>query len=351
MHTLVRRTTIYTFLSIWLVAGGACIDPIDLQINSKANKLVVDGLITDQNKSYTVKISRSLPFDSDRLPPVYFEEETQAQVSVLVNNAQEFFFTEVSPGIYQSNPNDFVGVVGNSYKLKITTKDGKKYESFEEVMPPGPEIDAVGYRYETYETVQENTSGQPIVVKSYGFTISVTVHDPTDARNYYRWKTNGTFEFFAITENPDFLMCWADIPQLESSLRISDDRFFNGNQFTYDVGIAPYDRETRFMARVEQLSMTADAFAFFEQISKQQSNTGSIFDPAPALIRGNIYNTTDDGEAVLGFFAAGSIQKDSVLFNRFLAANYAQPSPWVQPLEGDCREHWPNATNVRPPGF
>jgi hypothetical protein len=342
----------YSFLYIILLflIGGACIDPIDLAVSSKANKVVVDGTITTEEGVYTIKLSRSLPFNNNNVPPVYLVPETGATVRVEDGNGNSYDFPEVQPGVYQSL-GDFTGIPGESYVLKFTIAEGKTYQSKPEVMPDIIPVHDIEYAYESYERVVENSEGQPVVVTEYGFTLTVVVDDPDDERNYYRWKSNGTFEFFSNTDNPDIQKCWANIAQLESGVVATDDRFTDGNEFKTDIGIIPYDRETKFMARVTQMILTASSYAFWEQVKKQQSNTGSIFDPTPSMIRGNIFNVDNEDESVLGYFQTAAVTKDSVLIDRFRASGSVSPSPRIDPQDGDCRNHWPGATNVRPPGF
>jgi len=342
---------ILIFFTIILISGEACIEPIDLKINSMAGKLVVDGLVTNQPESYRVTLSRSLAFNSDRLPAVYLVPETNAAVSIKDGDGNVYILSEVESGIYETNYAAFVGEVGNSYQLNINTSDGKSYESVPEEMPTIPAIDSILYKYQIRERLITNSQGHPVVVNEYGFLISVIVNDPVDQRNYYRWKSNGIFEFFSITDNPEIKQCWAPLFRLESAIVIGDDRHFNGNPFNQDVTTILYDRETKFLARIEQMSLTQKAFEFWDEISKQLTSTGSIFDPAPARVMGNLYNPDDKDEFVLGYFGASAIYKDSVLIDRFKASGYVSASPQKPPLLGDCRTMEPYATNIKPPGF
>jgi hypothetical protein len=331
--------------------GEACIEPIQLKINSPAGKLVVDGIITNLREPYTVSISRSLAFDSDRLPPAYLIPEKNATVNIEDHEGNLFPLLEVSPGIYKTNPNEITGQIGSSYKLKITTSNGSNYESSSEIMPSVPAVDSIAYKYFIYEKLVINSQGTPVTDKEYGFLLSVIVQDPGSERNYYRWKSNGIFEFFSITDVSGLHHCWAPIFKLEKSIVIEDDRYVNGNSFMHDITIIPYDRETKFLARVEQISLTQKAFEFWNEISKQQTGTGSIFDPAPAGVKGNLFNVNERDEFVLGYFGASAVYKDSILIDRFKTSGFVSASPRKPPLNGDCRTMEPYATNIKPPGF
>jgi hypothetical protein len=78
--------------------------------------------------------------------------------------------------------------------------------------------------------------------------------------------------------------------------------------------------------------------------------TGSIFDPPPSTLTGNIKSDEKDVVA-LGYFGASSMVPFNLLFDRYKASGYFLPSPNPPLQSGDCRLQWPGATNVRPDGF
>lgn len=342
---------IIIFIIIILVSGEACIEQVDLNVGSGGGKLVIDGLVLNLKGPYQVSLGRSLSFDSGRPQGAYFVPEKQATVSIVDGKGNSYNLTEFKPGIYRTNLNDFTGQVGESYQLKIQTSDGSTYESDPEIMPAVPAVSGLEYQYHIYDRLIINSQGVPYVDKEYGFKFSVIVNDPGAERNYYRWKSNGIFEYYSVIDFPDLATCWAPIYQLEKQIVIGDDRYVNGNSFTKEVSIIPYERETKFLARVEQMSLSQRAFEFWDEILKQTTATGSIFDPAPAMIKGNMHNPNNLDEVVLGYFGASAVYKDSVLFDRFKASGYVSASPRKPTLDGDCRPQEPDATNVRPPGF
>ncbi len=164
-------------------------------------------------------------------------------------------------------------------------------------------------------------------------------------------KVDGIFEFFSLTDNPEIMQCWAPLPRLEPGIQVMDDRFVDGKTFVEPLAIILYDRPTYFLAMVEQYSLSAEAFEYWNQVKKQQQNTGSIFDSTPAQIKGNIYRTDNPAEVALGYFGASAVTRDSVLFQRFKASGLVSPTRPKDVIPGDCRFQEPNATNIKPPGF
>jgi hypothetical protein len=333
----------------FLVFAFSCIDPFALKTGNQSEVLVVDGLITNFSEQNQVKLSRSLSFDNSRIPPAYVVPERNAIVLVKDDAGNEILMTETEAGVYKALE-PFEGVPGRTYTLQIQTSDGIQYRSAPETMPTVPEIDSVIYEYHAYEELIQNSQGNYYTDTRFGFKISVQVNDPVSERNFYRWKISGIFEFFSFI-GETLLQCWAPIDRLETSLRIQNDVYHDGNNFQEVLAIVPYDRPTYYLVTVQQQSLTAEAYRFWNEVRNQQTNTGSIFDPIPSQIRGNVFNVNDSDELVMGFFGASSVVEKSALIRRFHASGFVAPSPNKEPLQGNCLEHEPNATNIKPPGF
>ncbi|MFZ6009681.1 MAG: DUF4249 domain-containing protein [Bacteroidota bacterium] len=337
-------------LFILIVITFSCIDAVDLSLPSSYDKLVIDGLVTNEPGPYTIRIGRSLPFDNTKVLPAYFNPEANAIVSIDDNLGNSFALTETGPGLYVT-PAHFTGGIGVTYTLKIRTADGKKYQSDPELMRDVPAIDSLIYTYITYQRLTESGSGNIVETTSTGFQLTVKSNDPNGLKNYYRWKVSGIFEYFSINDNPEIKQCWAPVFRLETHVKVNNDHYFDGNSFLEDVAIIPYERPSYYLAAVKQYSISARAYEFWNQFKNQQLNTGSIFDPPPVAIRGNMKNIDDDSDMVLGYFGVSAVYEKSVLINRFIASGRVSPSPYIMPIGGDCRDHEPRGTNIKPPGF
>jgi hypothetical protein len=342
-----KRIAIFVFVAF----VSSCIDPVVLRLERQSPRLVVDALITDEAAPDTIRLSRSLTFDNTQVLSAFVIPEKGATLTITTSTAETVALTEVRPGQYKT-PDNFNGQIGLTYVLHIQTSDGKRFVSQPEYMNPVVPIDTILYRYTTYKSLVENASGNFVETSRTGFVMSVQSSDPPDQKNYYRWKANGVFEFFSVSDNPDIKQCWAFLQRLESIVVINEDEEFDGKTFSEDVAIIHYDRPTLFLGTIKQYSLTEASYRFWADLKKQQTSTGSIFDPAsPKPIIGNIMSLDDPDEMVYGYFGASSVFEKSVLVNRLKASNFVSPSPYIEPLQGDCRNHVPNATNKKPPGF
>lgn len=324
-----------------------CIDVIDVRVSGEG-LLVVDGLVTDADEAYVVRLARSSSFDNSNVIRGFNIPEIGATVAVIDDQGGYFNFTEAEAGSYKCV--NFRGQVGMSYQLFITLKDGRTYQSTWEEIPVPVSIERIEASFRVIETLFTNAAGNVRVNRVEGFDVFVTVTDPGSSNNYYRWKLSGIFEFFSITDSPDVNRCWVPLERLESGLMIADDSRIQGKMFRELIGRMPYERPTRFLATVRQENVSEKAFSFWRKLQDQQVNTGSLFDPTPTPVRGNIVGQ-DPSEVVLGYFATASVSTARLLVDRFKASGFVNPANAVMPKFGDCRTHEQNATNVKPDGF
>ncbi|HEX8059817.1 MAG TPA: DUF4249 domain-containing protein [Cyclobacteriaceae bacterium] len=342
------KSRIVFSLLVCLAVTFGCIDPIRLKTEEGAGALVIDGLITDQPGPYTVRLSRTIAFDNSRPLRVYTVPERGASIDISDNTGFSETLVESEAGVYKTST--IKGMVGSTYSINVKTKDGKIFRSAGETMQPVAKVDSIRYEYAIYDRFFINSNGQPRTVKAEGFNIYAVTNDPKGLGNYYRWQADGIFEFRSLIDNPELNTCWVYVDRLEAHLELSDDVLNDGKSFVHRVCVVPYDRPSRYMVKMRQSSLTERAYKYWKAAESQQVATGSIFDPPPATLVGNV-SSDDDTVPALGYFGASSVKAFNVLFDRFKAAGYSVPSPNPPLLAGDCRIQWPGATNVRPDGF
>ncbi len=123
-----------------IVFFKSCLDSYTLNTEGYDNLLVVDGLITDENKSHNITLTRYTSDIDEDLP-----FETGAMVYVTDSNGVMYYFQENSSGIYSSDSTDLIVKEGDKYTLHIQTEDGVTYESIECEVLPKNTIDSVYY--------------------------------------------------------------------------------------------------------------------------------------------------------------------------------------------------------------
>ena len=56
-----------------------------------------------------------------------------------------------------------------------------------------------------------------------------------------------------------------------------------------------------YSINVKQYALSHEAYLFFEKIKKNTEQLGSIFDPQPSELQGNIHCITNPAETVVGY--------------------------------------------------
>jgi len=345
-------------LILFIVLVYSCIEPLDSNFKGdRPTGLVVDGLITNEPGPYVVYLSRTSEYNST-------SENTVGVVGAIVTISDDMGNSEILtetyfPGIYKTDPNGIRGVTSRNYKLEIETAEGEQYESNPELLGSVSDIEAVYYERQEFQEIAEDNT----VSTFEGFQIFIDTKDPSDHKNYYMWSCTGTYEihtqpwnFFdikrrVIDPKDCCAVCW--INERFSNINVLDDRVFAGTSLQKKpvsfIRIRNSDRTRHFRGKyhveVNQLSLTKEAYRYWSSIEEQISSTGSIFEPAPGIITGNIRNINDPEEAVFGFFGASSVSTLSV----FIPADeveYSVSDTLIWP--DDCRV-LPNSTAVKPP--
>ncbi len=130
-----RKESVISLFLIFLTA--ACVDRVFLDIPVPDNyAVVVDGMITDQPGPYKVELTKAFDIESKNSFKAYISAR---RVTISDNAGNSEDLTQISQGVYQTDPNGIQGVVGRVYKLRVEMLDGRVYESKPDSMaPPGP---------------------------------------------------------------------------------------------------------------------------------------------------------------------------------------------------------------------
>lgn len=175
------KTFKYLLLIILMLTG--CVVQFVPEAGDYKDYIVVDALITDQNNTYKIEISKTAPLGEtfSRLPV------TGGQVTITDDLGNNFQFTEALSGQYISDSLAFRGQVGRSYTLHIKA-DGHQYESMPVEMKPVPPIDSL-----YAEIIDNNTYEFGKIVQ--GYQVYLDTHDPTNECKFFRWDFAETWEF------------------------------------------------------------------------------------------------------------------------------------------------------------
>jgi hypothetical protein len=323
-----RRMVI--ILAIMMLCGLACKKPYTPPaITINYNYLVIDGVINaNPNGTTTILLSRTKNL-TDSVKPA---PENGAQVSIEGETGGLFPLTPQGNGAYTSNPLNLV--VSVKYRLRILTRDGSAYQSDFVGVKQTPPIDSLSWKQDTL---------------TKDVTIYAHTHDPNNQTQFYRWDHVETWQYRAafqamwgmtgtriyyIDPYDQVLQqynCWGTVNS--TNIAIASSEALSQDLISY----APVNRVqknaeklmVRYSINVRQYGLTREAYRYWQIIEKSTQQTGTVFDPQPAQLVGNIHCTSNPAEPVIGYVSASYITEKRIFIDHkdVVEWNYVDLSP------------------------
>lgn len=276
-------------------------------ISTNKSYLVVEGVINSGNDSTFITLSHTIKLNAQQHEP-----ESGAQVTVESDHNDIYHLSEVKTGIYSianlNLPTD------RKYRLHIFTSKGEYASDFVENKTTPP-IDSIH--------TQITKSGVQFYVDS---------HDATTKTRYYRWDYDETWTYFSLIHsqylytnhhlvfrNPDSLVdvCYRHARPSNSFYVASSNKLTQDVISHFPVGyvdVSSGKLNHVYSLHLKEYAITADAFTFWENLKKNTEQLGSIFDPQPSTILGNIHAVGNTAEPVIGFVSVSTVTDKRIFF-------------------------------------
>ncbi len=292
---------------IWLFAQ--CKQAYDPHIEAKTTGLlVVEGFLNSGQGLTSIHLSRSSDLEHTTLIP-----EFSAQVNVEGEDGSSSPLDDSGNGEYsiaQLTLNN-----GVEYRLHIRTTDGKEYASDYTPVKYTPLIDSITWQ-----------------IENDGLRLYANARDPLDSTKYYQWKYEETWEIHSafytsikyirdtirtnaviglvyrmpdLTADTSLHKCWNTLISstiiLGSTEKLTSDIVHLPVQY-----IEPKSEKLSvlYSINLRQYAISHDNYLFLQKMKKNTEQLGTIFDPQPSEISGNIHCLTDPNEIVIGFIEA-----------------------------------------------
>ncbi|MFO7933700.1 MAG: DUF4249 domain-containing protein [Bacteroidales bacterium] len=305
---MIKYKSICFFLIYFASFLSGCREPYDPDISKYDNILVVDGLITDREGPHIVRLSRSFAFDENYPAP-----EEGAVVKIIDEDLNEYLLSEDEPGLYLSS-SSLKGQAGISYQLSLTTADRKRYESEWVKLRNVPEIEDLSWEFREKAVTDPSES-------LYGVQIMVSTRDPRNETRYYRWEWTETWEFITPIVSsiyPGEQRCWKNTGS--STINIGTTEHLT-KDVLQDHPLCFISTETnklkiRYSILVSQYSLSRSEYAYWKNLREITQNTGSLFDPTPAAVEGNIHSQDDPSLPAVGIFQASAVSRKRIFIDR-----------------------------------
>lgn len=322
--TTCRRAALALLLSL-----VGCVEPyVPDVINAPNTYLVVDGFINGNGRS-TFRLSRATNVATTTAPPA----EPGASVAIVDNAGGRYSLRELVPGTYRSD--SLVLGTSRQYQLRITTSTNATYESDLVPLKVTPPLDKFNWARQG-DQVQ----------------IHLSTHDPTGQSRFYRWRYTETWEFNSAYKSvleyrngivqdrtTPIYTCWrTEQPSFirqASTASLSQDAVSDFSLTSFS------DRAERVRIRysilVTQYAETAEEFAYLEVLRKNTEAVGTVNDPLPSQLTGNVHRIgTATTEPVLGFVSAHTVQQQRLFLTPQvlgLPPSWAFDSPYANCIQ------------------
>jgi hypothetical protein len=266
---------IFKKLGILLFAATffmSCEDQIDVKLDEGKTLLVVDGWITDQPGPQTITLSTTGPYFNNAQTP----RVSNALVTIADNEGHSEVLKEKEPGKYVTS-SSFMGKVGNTYFLNIRV-DGDEYTAETQIRRPAV-IDSLSQKFREKTTNWEE-----------GYYVLYNGPEHPGVGDSFRFKL---YRNDTLQNKPENLV-------------VAEDKFVDGNYIKeVELHNKPFRKGDHI--RVENWSITEDAYRYYVEM-RAQINNGGMFASPPANIRTNIV-TLNAGKArkAVGFFGGAAV--------------------------------------------
>ncbi len=297
---------------LMLFVQGACTDKYVANIKGQATGfLVVEGYINITGTT-NIQMSRSTGLDS----PVFIPE-TGAQVEIQSTNGTSIPLSELTSGNYSDTGLNLDPT--QQYRLHIKTTNGKDYLSDLSTVNISPPIDSLSW-----------------TAASDGVTIYVTTHNPLVQPGYYQWSFEETWKYTSQYQSvleytgslppliirPDSDMiytCWRS--DVSTTINIASTEKLSSNViYEYPLTLVPYDNTNKLIDEysilVKQTVLSQDWYEWVQKVQRNTEQLGSIFDALPSETGGNIHNTADPTELVIGFIGTSTETEKRIFISR-----------------------------------
>ena len=316
----------YHILFLLLLTCGSCIEPFEPVIKEYQNVLVINGKITDQPGIHYVEVSRSTPYNKPFYKPV-----GGCIVLITDENGDMIPFQEGEGGKYSADiPGSFLAV-GKAYRLQVFTPNQREYCSEYDTLLACPPIDSIYYEVETRET-----SDPDFFLGGIQFYVDMT-GSASDSRDFI-WQLEETWEYWAalfsqyirregeeVTKfrSSDLYKCWKTYPISEIYTETTRNLSVNAlKRNSLNFVSNETDRlKVAYNLLVKQQSLTRRSYIYWEKMKAQSGEMGGLYESQPSSAIGNICNTTDPDQVVLGIFYATQQRTKRIMVDNMSSEN------------------------------
>jgi hypothetical protein len=255
-----------TIALLLICSFSSCEKVIDLNLDTSAPIIVIQGNVFDHDGPYKIQISKTVAFTESNIFPAV----TDAKVTISDNLGNSEILTESSPGMYITST--LKGTPGVTYTLTVVA-EGNTYTAVS-TMPEPVEI------YRIYIRKSDVGSNREV---AFDF------QDPPDIDNYYR-----VLEY--INDS------------LKTGVNVGNDKLYPGKMITYSLGSSSLKEDSVLQSgdrvRIQFECIDKNVYEYFRTTKGNSDQSTSPTNP-----------TSNISNGALGYFSACTVRQDSIIYH------------------------------------
>ena len=301
----------------------ACKEPFyPSDVKGNPGFLVVDGFIDAGTDSSFIRLTRTASLSDSNVIA-----ELRATVFVSDLSGRIFPLPEIGNGYYATDHLDLTQ--GKYYKLNIQSSDGRSYISDSFPVLNSPSIDSLSWTQD-----------------SVGVSVYAYTHDPGNLTKYYRWDYVETWRYDEGLESvfdwngtdiylrpPDeqIYSCWGTHKSTSLILATTENLATDtiNHQLIAEIPVNSEKISVRYSIQVHQYALTKSAFEYWQNLKANTELTGSLFDPMPSQVTGNLHCVSTPSELVLGYIGASTVASQRIFVNRTELDSWYYKPFWI----------------------
>lgn len=289
----------------------ACLDEIDLNIDSENVFYVVDGQITDKLQLQTIRLSSSaiIGRGNDNI----FESLTSAEVRLFDSENSSFLFEESinELGTYQTM---MQAVPEMEYRLEVKLANGDLIKSRPSMINPTPKIDSITFDVKILKEL--NAAGNTVENEYVDIYVNTTTGNESP---FLKWRIEGEYEFLESPRMTGSRTCY--IKQLLdlNSITVLDTRNTQNSITGQFIKRVPIDGkfDLLYCFHVQQYSISEQEYDFLSNSAQLLDLEGGLFDLPPGKVQSNLFLDGQSDAEVYGYLSF--VQEESR--RRFITAD------------------------------
>ncbi len=272
--------------------------------------LVIEGIL-NTNGPTLITLTRTTELNNNN---TNIEAGAVVSVENETNNSIQFL-NYTNNGIYYSSNLNLEN--GKRYRVRIITGIGREYLSEYVVAKTSPQIDSISW-----------------IRKDDGVEIEVSTHDLTNRHKFYKWWYEETWEIRSFFNSRQVFVGNGVVRPRNANEMVDVGWKVNSSKSIHLATSAGLEQEVinkkpllfiepgseklaeRYSILVKQQVLEEDAYNFFQVMKKNTESLGTIFDPLPSDLAGNIKCVTNPLEPVIGFITASSITEKRIFIDK-----------------------------------